>query len=154
MLVDSSVYGAAIEDEARYPPDSQAYWDIVYSKALFRLQAKISVYGCKPIEVELTEAPQAYRSRLLERYAVASPLRGSTKVAQLYREFLRTGIYAPDSLILAYSSAHKMDALVTVNRRHLKRRETIRIVGKLSRKLGLRPLVILLPKELFQIIQT
>ena len=29
VLVDSSVYGAAIEDEARYSVDSDEYWDVV-----------------------------------------------------------------------------------------------------------------------------
>ena len=57
IVLDSSVYGAMIEDEERYSPDSERFWDITFSKALFRLREKISFYGCLPIEGELKEAP-------------------------------------------------------------------------------------------------
>lgn len=153
VLVDSSVYGAAIEDEERYPSDSQLYWDVVYPKALLRLQTKISIYGCKPVEAELSEAPQAYRRRLLETYDIATPLRESRKVVLLYSEYVTAGIHAPDALILAHASALKMDALVTINRRHLKTPETTQIVRRVSRNFALRPILILLPRELFELIR-
>jgi hypothetical protein len=74
VLVDSSVYGAAIEDEANYPVETDHYWDTVYSKALLRMSSRLEIFGCPPIEVELSEAPGQLRGKLLALYGGARPL--------------------------------------------------------------------------------
>lgn len=62
------------------------------------------------------------------------------------------GIYPPDAVILAYVSAHKIDALVTINRRHLKAPETLRKVRRVNQRHRLRSPLILLPGELLELI--
>lgn len=75
VLLDSSVYGAMIDYERRYPVDSKEHWDIVYSKAIMNLLRRLEFYGCGPIEEELKRAPHIFRARLLEKYAIARRLR-------------------------------------------------------------------------------
>ena len=48
ILLDSSIYGAASEDEATFPVESIQYWDVVYSKALFTIFRKLEIFGCGP----------------------------------------------------------------------------------------------------------
>jgi len=152
IMLDSSVYGAAIEDEERYSPDSERFWDIIYSKALFRLREKIDFHGCLPIESELKEAPQVFRRKLLEKFSVAKKLEENELVVLLFNEYVKAGIYPPDALILSYTSAHQVDALITINRRHLKAPETARVLKRVNRKFRLKTPLILLPRELFELI--
>lgn len=151
-MLDSSVYGATIENEERHTPDSERFWDIVYSKALFRLREKIDFYGCLPIESELKEAPPIFRGRLLEKFSTAKKLEENELIVPLFSEYVKSGIYPPDALILAYTSAHQLDALITINRRHLKAPETTKALKRVNRKFKLKAPLILLPRELFEFI--
>lgn len=150
VLVDSSVYGAAIEDEARYSVDSDEYWDVVYSKALFRASERLEIFGCLPIELELSEAPRPLREKLLSLYSRVRSLEPTRRVFELAAGYVTVGIFPPDALIASFASAHKVDGLVTVNRRHLKRPDTVRKIGNVNRRFRLKALRILLPAELLE----
>jgi predicted nucleic acid-binding protein len=152
VLLDSSVYGAAIEDEARYPVETHRYWDTVYSKALLRMSKKIEIFGCPPVEQELSEAPQRLREKLLTLYRGVGLLQPARKVYELSALYTEAGIFPQDALIASFASAHKLDAFVTVNRRHLKRPDTVRKISAVNRRLRLRPLLILLPGELWELL--
>lgn len=150
--MDSSVYGAAIEDEASYAVDTDRYWDTVYSKALLRMPKKLEIFGCPPVEEELSEAPERMRRRLLDHYRGAKSLRPSVRVLELQARYTHAGIFPPDALIASYASLNKLDALITVNRRHLKRADSIRKISAINKRLRLRPLLILLPGELLELL--
>jgi predicted nucleic acid-binding protein len=152
VLVDSSVYGAAIEDEASYPVETERYWDTVYSKALLRISKKLEIFGCPPVEQELSEAPEPLQGKLLDHYRGAKPLRSSIRVLEVQALYTHAGIFPPDALITSYASVHKLDALITVNRRHLKRPDSIRKISAINKRLRLRPLLILLPGELLELL--
>jgi len=62
------------------------------------------------------------------------------------------GVFPPDALIASYASAHKLDAFLTVNRRHLKRPDVLRKISTVNKRLRLRPLRILLPSELLELL--
>jgi len=110
VLLDSSVYGAAIEDEASYEPDTDRYWDTVYSKTLLRMSNKLKIYGCPPVQEELSEAPRELREKLLGLYREAKPLRISDSVLELEARYIHAGIFPPDALIASYASAYRLDA--------------------------------------------
>lgn len=151
VLVDSSVYGAAIEDEASYSVETDRYWDTVYSKAFMRM-SKLEIFGCSPVEQELSEAPQRLRGKLLALYRGARPLQSIRRVYELSSLYTEAGIFPQDALIASFASAHKLDAFVTVNRRHLKRSDTVRKISAVNRRLRLRALRILLPGELLELL--
>lgn len=152
LLVDSSVYGAAIENEASFPVETDHYWDTVYSKALLRMSKRLEIFGCQPVEEELSEAPQQLRGKLLALYRLARPLKSISRVFELSTLHTEVGIFPQDALIASFASAHKLDAFVTVNRRHLKRVETVKKISAVNRKLRLRVLRILLPGELLELL--
>lgn len=152
ILVDSSVYGAALEHEAGYPVETEQYWDTVCSKALLRMSNKLEIFGCRPVEEELEEAPQRLREKLLTLYRGVRPLKSTGRVFQLEALYTEVGIFPPDALIASFASAHKLDAFVTVNRRHLKRPDSVRKISAVNRRLRLRPLRILLPGELLELL--
>ncbi len=152
ILVDSSVFGAAIEDEASYSVESDQYWDIVYSKALLRSGKRFEIFGCPPVEAELREAPQHLRVKLLALYLEVGALKPTRKVFDLTESYMRVGLFAPDALIAAFASAHVVDVLVTVNRRHLKRPDTVRKISNVNRRFRLRAPRILLPGELLELL--
>ncbi len=152
VLVDSSVYGAAIEDEASYSVETDRYWDTVYSKALLRMSKKLEIFGCRPVEEELSEAPQQLREKLLTLYRRARPLKSIRRVFELSALYTEVGIFPQDALIASFASAHKLDAFVTVNRRHLKRLDTVRKISGVNRRLRLRALRILLPGEILELL--
>ncbi len=146
------MYGAAIEEETRYSVESDDYWDIVYSKALLRITKRIEIFSCEPVEDELSDAPEPLPRRSLSLCSRARPLESTQKVFQLTQDYARVGVCPPDALIASFASASKLDALVTVNRRHLKRSETIRKIANINRGFRLRPLRILLPGELLELL--
>ncbi len=152
VLADSSVYGAAIEDEASYSVETDRYWDTVYSKALLRMSKKLEIFGCQPVEEELSEAPQQLREKLLALYRRARPLKSIRRVFELSALYTEAGIFPQDALIASFASAHKLDAFVTVNRRHLKRLDTVRKISSVNRRLRLRTLRILLPGEILELL--
>jgi predicted nucleic acid-binding protein len=152
VLLDSSVYGAAMEDEGSYPVETDRYWDTVYCKALLRMSKKLEIFGCPPVEEELREAPQPFREKLLVLYHIATPLKSVSKVSVLSALYTGAGIFPQDALIASFASAHKLDAFVTVNRRHLRRLDTIRKISAINRRLQLGPLRILLPGELLELL--
>lgn len=152
VLVDSSVYGAAIEDEAQYSVDSIQYWDIVYSKALLRSSRRVQIFGCPPVLLELREAPERLRLRLLAVYSRSRPLRWTKALPKIFRAYVEAGISAPDALIASFASVYELDALCTINRRHLSRPETIREISAINKRFHLGSLRILLPGELIQLI--
>jgi predicted nucleic acid-binding protein len=153
ILVDSSVYGAAIEDESEYHPRTREYWDAVYSRALFRLGHRLEMFGCEPISVELKKAPEILREKLLALYSNARELRLTPLVSRLYARYRAKSIFPPDALIAAFASAHGLDALVTVNRRHLMRSDTVKKVASVNRRFRLGRLLILLPQELLELLR-
>jgi predicted nucleic acid-binding protein len=150
--LDSSVYGAAIEDEASYPVETDQYWDIVYSKALLRMSNKVRLFGCPPVEEELTEAPERLRGRLLGFYRKTTSLKSTGRALELQALYISRGVFPPDALIASFASAYKLDAFVTVNRRHLRRIDTTRKIAVVNRRLRLRPLRILLPGEVLELL--
>ena len=152
ILLDSSVYGAAIEDEASYEPDTDRYWDTVYSKALLRIP-KLEIFGCPPIEEELSEAPEQIRKKLLALYGASRPLKAVSIVSELSSRYTKIGIFPQDALIASFASAYRLDAFVTVNRRHLRRLDTVRRISAVNRRLRLRSLRILLPGELMEFLR-
>ena len=152
VLLDSSVYGAMIDDERHYPVDSKEHWDIVYSKAIMNLLGRLEFYGCRPIEEELKRASDIFSVKLLEKYSIARRLRETKLVSRLGEEYRLEGIYPPDAVILAYVSAHRIDMLVTINRRHLKAPETLRKLKGVNKRHRLRCPLILIPGELFELI--
>ncbi len=152
VLVDSSVYGAAIEDEASYPAETDRYWDAVYSKALLRMSKNLEIFGCPPVEEELSEAPRQLREKLLALYRGARPLKSISRVFELQALYTEVGIFPPDALIASFASVHKLDAFLTVNRRHLKRPDAVRKISVVNKRLRLRPLRILLPGELVELL--
>jgi len=152
ILVDSSVYGVAIEDEASYQVETDRYWDTVYSKALFRMSKRLEIFGCPPVKKELSEAPERLRGKLLGLYREVKQLKSTDKVIKLSELYTKSGIFPQDALIVAFASAHKLDAFVTVNRRHLRRLDTERKISALNRRLRLRHLPILLPRELLELL--
>ncbi len=153
ILVDSSVYGAAIEEESDYHPYTRQYWDTVYSRALFRVGLRLQIFSCEPIAAELKKAPELLREKLLALNSKARRLKLTPTVSRLYVRYRATGIFAPDALIAAFASGHKLDALVTVNRRHLMRSDTVRKVANVNRRFRLGELLILLPQELLEVLR-
>lgn len=153
VLVDSSVYGAAIEDEASYSVETDRYWDTVYSKALLRMSERLEIFGCEPIETELKKAPESMRGKLLALYSNARELRLTSLVSQVYTRYRARDIFPPDALIASFASAHGLDALVTINRRHLMQSDTARKVRMVNRRFRLRQLLILLPQELPELLR-
>jgi predicted nucleic acid-binding protein len=150
VLLDSSVYGAAVEDEGSYEPDTDRYWDTVYSKALLRMRKKLEIFGCPPVEEELSEAPEQIRKKLLALYTASRPLKAIAIVSELSNRYTKIGIFPQDALIASFASAYRLDALVTVNRRHLRCLDTVRRISAVNRRLRLRSLRILLPGEVLE----
>lgn len=68
-MLDSNIFGAAIEDEDDYDPRSFEYWEILSAKAIFKVIGKIVLYGCPPVELELRNAPEQLRNRLLDIFS-------------------------------------------------------------------------------------
>ena len=91
-MLDSSVYGAAVEDEGSYEPDTHRYWDTVYSKALLRMR-KLEIFGCPPVEEELSEAPEPIRKKLLALYTASRPLKAIAIVSELSNRYTKIGIF-------------------------------------------------------------
>ena len=151
--MDSNIFGGALEDEDDYDPRSFEYWEIASSKAIFRLVGKVTVYGCPPVELELKMAPEPLRSHLLSIYSSVKSLGTNSLVNKLSREYAESGIYAPDALILAYSSAHRTDALVTMNKRHLKNPSVLKKIRRINKKYRLPELLVLLPSELLELLR-
>ena len=152
VILDSNIFGGAIEDEGDYDLSSFEYWEIVSSKAVFRLVGKLTVYGCPPVERELRKAPEPLRTHLLNVYSSKS-LETNSLVIKLSREYAESGIYAPDALILAYSSAHRTDALVTMNKRHLKNPSVLKKIRRINKKYRLPELLVLFPSELLELLR-
>ncbi len=152
VVFDSNIFGAAIEDEDDYDPRSFEYWEIVSTKALFRLLGKLTVYGCPPVERELRMAPEPLRSHLLNIYSKLRTLETNSLIIKLSREYAKAGIYAPDAFILAHSSAHRTDALITMNKRHLKNPSVLRKIRRINKRYKLPELVVLFPSELFELL--
>lgn len=142
-----------MEDEDDYDPRSFEYWEIVSSKAIFRLVGKLSVYGCPPVERELKMTPEPLRNQLLNIYSPIKSLGTNSLVLRLSREYAESGIYAPDALILAYASAHRTDALVTMNKRHLKNPSVLKKIGRINKKYRLPQLLVLFPSELLELLR-
>ncbi len=153
VTLDSNIFGGALEDEADYDPRSFKYWEIVSSKAIFRLASKLAVYGCPPVERESKQAPEPLRRQLLNVYSSVKSLGTNSLVIRLSREYAKSGIYAPDALILAYSSAHQVDALVTMNKRHLKNPSIVKKIRMINKKHRLPELFVLLPSELLELLR-
>ena len=151
-MLDSSVYGAAIEDEASYEAETDRYWDTVYSKALLRMSKKLEIFGCPTVKKELGEAPPQFREKLLELYRETTPLKSIRMVPVLAVLYTKAGIFPQDALIASFASAHKLDAFVTVNRRHLRRLDIVRKISVVNRRVRLRPLRVLLPGELLELL--
>lgn len=105
-----------------------------------------------PVENELREAPDALRSKLLELYSPIRRLKPTRMVSELSLRYVRTGVFPPDALIASFASAHKLDDLVTINRRHLKRPDTVRRIANVNRRFRLLGLRILLPGELIELV--
>lgn len=153
VLLDSNIFGVAIEDEDDYDPRSFEYWEILSAKAIFKVIGKITLYGCPPVELELRNAPEPLRSRLLNIYSPVKPLKTNSLVIKLSREYEDAGIYTPDAIILAYSSAHRIDVLTTINRRHLNNPLTLKKIKRINRKYRLPELRVLFPSELLEFIR-
>ena len=151
-MLDSNIFGVAIEDEDDYDPRSSEYWEIVSSKAIFRLVGKLTLYGCPPVERELRRAPEPLRSQLLNIYSSVKSLGTNSLVIKLSREYAES-IYAPDALILAYSSAHRTDALITMNKRHLKNPLVLKKIRRINKKYRLPELLVLFPSELLELLR-
>lgn len=116
------------------------------------MSSRLEIFGCQPIEVKLSEAPEQLRGKLLALYGGARPLKPIRRVFELSAQYTRVGIFPPDALIASFASAHKLDALVTLNRRHLNRPDTVRKISAVNRRLRLAALRILLPGELFELL--
>jgi len=126
--------------------------DVVYSKALFRIFRKLEIFGCGPIEDELSDAPDHLRRKLNGLYSRARQLKLIKRVSELSSDYVSAGIFAPDALIAAFASGYKLDAFVTINRRHLKQPEAERKLAGVNRRFRLPALRILLPRELLELI--
>lgn len=153
IIFDSNIFGAAIEDETDYDPRSFEYWEILSTKALLGLLGKITVHGCPPVERELRMAPQQLRDQLLNIYSKVKSLRTNSLVIKLSREYTQSGIYAPDALILAYASAYRIGALITMNKRHLKNPSVLKKIKRINKKHRLPELLILFPSELLELLR-
>lgn len=153
VILDSNIFGGAVEHEGDYDPRSFEYWEIVSSKAVFRLVGKLTVYGCPPVERELRRAPEPLRTHLLNVYSSVKSLETNSLVIKLSREYTESGIYAPDALILAYSSAHRIDALVTMNKRHLKNPSVLKKIRRINKKYRLPELLVVFPSELLELLR-
>ena len=153
IIFDSNIFGAAIEDETDYDPRSFEYREILSTKALFRLLGKITVYGCPPVERELRMAPQQLRDQLLDIYSKVKSLGTNSLVIKLSREYAKSGIYAPDALILAYASAYRISGLITMNKRHLKNPSVLKKVRRINKNYRLPELLVLFPSELLELLR-
>jgi predicted nucleic acid-binding protein len=117
---------------------------------VFRVSRRFEIFSCRPVEDELSEAPERIRAKLLSFHSRARPLEPTRRVFELSASYVRAGLFPPDALIASFATAHRLDALVTVNRRHLKRPETARKIANVNRKFRLTALRILLPAELVE----
>jgi predicted nucleic acid-binding protein len=149
--LDSDVFGAAIENEDDYDPQSSEYWEIVSSKAILKMTDKLSIYGCPPIEHELRQAPEPFRSQLLTIYSSIKSIKTNSLVIRLSREYAESGIYAPDAFILAHSAAHGIHAVITLNKRHLKNPSTLKKIKTINQKHRLPALLLLFPSEFLEL---
>lgn len=66
---------------------------------------------------------------------------------------VHASIYAPDALILAYSSAHRTAALITMNKRHLKNPLVLKKIRRINKKYRLPELLVLFPSELLELLR-
>jgi len=121
-------------------------------KFLFRISRKLVIFGCEPIEDELSEAPERLRRKLNELYSPSRRLKLTRKVSELSSDYVSAGMFAPDALIAAFASAYSLDAFVTINRRHLKQPGTVRKLARVNKRFRLPALRILLPGELLELV--
>ncbi len=152
-MLDSNIFGVAIEDEDDYVPHSFEYWEILSTKAILKVSGRITLYGCPPVELELRNAPEPLRSRLSNIYSSVKSLKTTSLVIKLSREYEDARIYTPDAIILAYSSAHRIDALITINRRHLNNPLTLKKIKRINKKYRLPELRVLFPSELLEFLR-
>jgi hypothetical protein len=123
------------------------------TKAIFKVIGRITLYGCPPVELELRKAPEPLRSRLLNTYSSVKPLKTNSLVIKLSRKYEDAGICTTDAIILAYSSAHRIDALITITRRHLINPLALKKIKRINTKYRLPELNILFPSELLEFLR-
>jgi predicted nucleic acid-binding protein len=153
VLLDSNIFGVAIDDEDDYDPRSFEYWEILSVKTIFKIIGRITLCGCPAVELELRNAPEPLKNMLLNIYSSVKSLKTNSLVIKLSREYEDAGIYTPDAIILAYSPAHRVDALVTINRRHLNNPLTLKKIKRINRKYRLPELRVLFPSELLEFLR-
>ena len=89
---------------------------------------------------------------MLALYSKTKALKLTRKVFDLFVEYRDSGIFSPDALIASFAFADNLDALVTVNRRHLKMPQTIRKIVAINKRFRLGRPLILLPRKLIELV--
>lgn len=145
IFLDTSVYSALFDErDLNRQKQTQEFWDKIGDYDLY-----YSDINVEEIDAVVNEDLKSKLKGLLEKGEIIEITSDVNRLAKIYiEEDLIPEKYQNDSLLIALTSAHSLDILISWNFKHLVKRKTRLGVNLINLKEGYKTIEILAPPEL------